>query len=89
MSAMLRFAHGALFPHGMPSLNNGILMVMLALTVACELAPSGVSEPISIATLRRDDAGKVVPHRLTVRELAKERKRVEDVFAYFGKYLKK
>ena len=89
LNPIIRFTKRALFPHGLPLVNNGILIVMLALTLACELAPSGVSEPISIATLRRDDAWKVVPHLLTARELAKEKRRVEDAFSYFGKYLKK
>ena len=71
-----------------PSRQDGVFAVTMVLKLGCEMAPTGVAEPIQIAMLGPDpeNKGKLSARGLKKEELLEHEGNVKSAIEYFSKY---
>ena len=85
---LLGFMRKTFWGDSPPSRQDGVFAVTMVLKLGCEMAPTGVAEPIQIAVLgpNPNDKGKLHAFRLTKEELLEHEGNVESAIKYFSKY---
>ena len=85
---LLGFIRKTFWGDSPPSRQDGVFAVTMVLKLGCEMAPTGVAEPIQIAVLSPDprNKGKLSAFRLTKEELLEHEGNVESAIEYFSKY---
>ena len=69
-----------------PNRQEAVFAAAMVLELGCEMAPTGVSKPIQIATLGPDKKGHPLARRLTQEELLEHEGNVKGAIEHFGKY---
>ena len=85
---LLGFIRKTFWGDSPPSRQDGVFAVTMVLKLGCEMAPTGVAEPIQIAVLSPDpkNKGKLSAFRLTKEELLEHEGNVKSAIEYFSKY---
>ncbi len=83
---LLGFMRKTFWGNKPPSRQDGVFAVTMVLKLGCAMAPTGVAEPIQIATLSEEKEGKLSARRLTTEELLEHQGNVDDALSYFGQY---
>ena len=87
---LLGFVRATFWDDGPPNLVDGILVTSMVMKLACQMAPTGVSEPIQMATLSSiGKQGKLQARRLTDEELLEYDGIVKELLDYFRDYRNK
>lgn len=82
----LGFMRHVFSPETPPSLSLGLFMATWTLDHTVRVAPRGIKEPIDIAVLKLDDAGKVKAELLDLNALQEHRQAVTAAQKYLGDF---
>ena len=83
---LLGFIRKVFWDDDPPNLHGGKLAVTMVLKLACEMAPSGVSEPIQMAVLSSNKDEEFNVQKLTEKELTEHDEIFKETITYFRKY---
>ena len=83
---LLGFTRKVFWDDNPPNLQEGKLAVTMVLKLACEMAPSGISEPIQMAVLSSNKDEEFNVRKLTEKELTEHDEILKEVITYFRKY---
>lgn len=85
---LLGFVRSIFWQNGPPNRQEGIFAVTLVLELAFSMAPAGVSAPIQIATLQRENDKAFISRRLSEDELTEHRNVAESALTHFRHFKK-
>ena len=83
---LLGFMRRVFWGDSPPSRQEGVFAVAMVLTLGCEMAPQGVSKPIQIAILARNDKGKLFAERIGSEKQQEHLENVNSAIEYFRNY---
>ena len=83
---LLGFMRRVFWGDSPPSRQEGVFAAAMVLTLGCEMAPQGVSKPIQIATLAKNDKGKFSAQRIGSEGQQEHLENVDSAIDYFRNY---
>ena len=83
---LLGFMRRVFWGDSPPTRQDGVFAATMVLTLGCEMAPQGVSGPIQIAVLAKNEDGKIQAQRISQEEQQEHLENVKSAIEYFGNY---